>query len=109
MDFDFREEERTVAELARKILEDGATNERLKELEASGRQLRYSLHVEGREGYAAAKLCRGAVKELALLHASLAQGLQAMEVGYGGGAATGWQGACPCSGEVPCWTYPCWG
>lgn len=36
MDFDFREEEQAVAELARKILEDQATNERLKELESSG-------------------------------------------------------------------------
>ena len=36
MDFRFREEEQAVAELARKILEDHATNERLKELEASG-------------------------------------------------------------------------
>jgi alkylation response protein AidB-like acyl-CoA dehydrogenase len=36
VDFDFREEEQAVADLARKILEDQATNERLKELEASG-------------------------------------------------------------------------
>ena len=35
MDFSFREEEQAVAELARKILEDHATNERLKELGAS--------------------------------------------------------------------------
>ena len=35
MDFSFREEEQAVAELARKILEDQATNERKKELEAS--------------------------------------------------------------------------
>ena len=34
MDFSFREDEEAVAELARKILEDHATNERLKELEA---------------------------------------------------------------------------
>jgi alkylation response protein AidB-like acyl-CoA dehydrogenase len=36
VDFRFREEEQAVAELARQILEDHATNERLKELEASG-------------------------------------------------------------------------
>jgi len=36
MDFEFREEELAVAELARQILEDGATNDRHKELEASG-------------------------------------------------------------------------
>jgi len=36
VDFSFREEEQAVAELARKILEDHATNERLKQLEASG-------------------------------------------------------------------------
>lgn len=36
MDFNFREEERAVAELAREILADHATNERLKQLEASG-------------------------------------------------------------------------
>ncbi len=36
MDFDFREEEQAVADLARKILEDQATNDRLKELEAQG-------------------------------------------------------------------------
>jgi hypothetical protein len=35
MDFGFGEEEQAVAELARKILEDQATNERMKELEAS--------------------------------------------------------------------------
>jgi alkylation response protein AidB-like acyl-CoA dehydrogenase len=35
VDFSFREEEQAVAELARKILGDQATNERLKELEAS--------------------------------------------------------------------------
>jgi alkylation response protein AidB-like acyl-CoA dehydrogenase len=35
VDFDFGETEQAVAELARKILEDQATNERLKELEAS--------------------------------------------------------------------------
>jgi len=35
VDFSFREEEQAVTELARKILEDQATNERLKELEAS--------------------------------------------------------------------------
>ncbi len=35
MDFSFREEEQAVTELARKILEDHATNERMKELEAS--------------------------------------------------------------------------
>ena len=35
MDFSFQEEEKTVAELARKILEDHATNERMQELEAS--------------------------------------------------------------------------
>jgi alkylation response protein AidB-like acyl-CoA dehydrogenase len=35
MDFEFGEEEQAVAELARTILEDHATNERLKELEAS--------------------------------------------------------------------------
>jgi len=34
MDFTFAEEEQAVAELARKILEDQATNERLKEIEA---------------------------------------------------------------------------
>lgn len=34
MDFSYEEEEQAVAELARKILEDQATNERLKELEA---------------------------------------------------------------------------
>lgn len=34
MDFNYDEEEQAVAELARKILEDHATNERLKELEA---------------------------------------------------------------------------
>ena len=36
MDFDYRDEEQAVADLARKILEDQATNERLKELEAGG-------------------------------------------------------------------------
>jgi alkylation response protein AidB-like acyl-CoA dehydrogenase len=36
MDFSIREEEQAVVELARKILEDHATNERLKALEASG-------------------------------------------------------------------------
>ena len=36
MDFDFTEEQQAVAELARKILEDRATNERLKAHEASG-------------------------------------------------------------------------
>jgi alkylation response protein AidB-like acyl-CoA dehydrogenase len=36
MDFEFREEERAVAELARKILGDHATNERLKQHEAGG-------------------------------------------------------------------------
>jgi alkylation response protein AidB-like acyl-CoA dehydrogenase len=36
VDFSLREEEQAVTELARKILEDGATNERLKEFEASG-------------------------------------------------------------------------
>lgn len=36
MDFTFREEEQAVADLARKILEDHATNERHKELEAGG-------------------------------------------------------------------------
>ncbi len=36
MDFDFTEEQQAVAELARKILEDRATNERLKDHEASG-------------------------------------------------------------------------
>ena len=35
MDFSLREDEQAVAELARKILEDRATNERLKELDAS--------------------------------------------------------------------------
>jgi alkylation response protein AidB-like acyl-CoA dehydrogenase len=35
MDFSYREEEQAVAELARKILEDQATNDRLKQLEAS--------------------------------------------------------------------------
>ena len=35
MDFSFQEEEQAVAELAREILEDQATNERMKELEAS--------------------------------------------------------------------------
>ena len=36
MDFDFSEEQEAVAELARKILEDRATNEHLKDHEASG-------------------------------------------------------------------------
>lgn len=36
MDFDFTEEERSVSDLARKILEDFVTNERLKSLEARG-------------------------------------------------------------------------
>ena len=36
MDFGFREDEQAVAELARKILGDQATNERLKDLEAGG-------------------------------------------------------------------------
>ena len=36
MDFDFTEEERSVSELARKILEDLVTNERLKSLDAEG-------------------------------------------------------------------------
>jgi alkylation response protein AidB-like acyl-CoA dehydrogenase len=36
MDFSIREEEQAVVDLARKILEDHATNERLKALEASG-------------------------------------------------------------------------
>jgi alkylation response protein AidB-like acyl-CoA dehydrogenase len=36
VDFAFREEEQAVADLARKILEDHATNERLKQHEASG-------------------------------------------------------------------------
>jgi alkylation response protein AidB-like acyl-CoA dehydrogenase len=36
VDFRFREEEQAVAELARKILEDHATNERLKQHESSG-------------------------------------------------------------------------
>ncbi len=36
MDFSFREDERAVAELAREILVDHATNERQKELEAAG-------------------------------------------------------------------------
>jgi hypothetical protein len=36
VDFDFTEEQQAVAELARKILEDRATNERLKDHEASG-------------------------------------------------------------------------
>lgn len=36
MDFEFTEEERSVSELARKILEDFVTNERLKSLEADG-------------------------------------------------------------------------
>jgi alkylation response protein AidB-like acyl-CoA dehydrogenase len=36
VDFDFSEEEKAVAELARKILEDHATNDRLREHEASG-------------------------------------------------------------------------
>ena len=36
MDFSYREDEQAVAELARQILEDQATNERMKELEASG-------------------------------------------------------------------------
>ncbi len=36
MDFEFTEEERSVSELARKILEDFVTNERLKSLEAEG-------------------------------------------------------------------------
>ena len=36
MDFSFEEEEQAVAELARKILEDQATNDRKKQLEASG-------------------------------------------------------------------------
>jgi alkylation response protein AidB-like acyl-CoA dehydrogenase len=36
VDFHFREEEQAVAELARKILEDQATQDRLKQLEASG-------------------------------------------------------------------------
>lgn len=36
MDFDFSEEQEAVAELARKILEDHATNEQLKDHEASG-------------------------------------------------------------------------
>ncbi len=35
MDFDLREEQQAVVELARQILQDHATNERLKELEAS--------------------------------------------------------------------------
>ena len=35
MDFDIEEEEQAVVELAREILEDHATNERQKELEAS--------------------------------------------------------------------------
>ena len=35
MDFEFSEEERSVSELARKILEDLVTNERLKSLEAA--------------------------------------------------------------------------
>jgi alkylation response protein AidB-like acyl-CoA dehydrogenase len=35
MDFRFAEEDKTVAELARKILEENVTNERLKEIEAS--------------------------------------------------------------------------
>jgi len=36
MDFEFTEEERSVSELARKILEDLVTNERLKSLDAAG-------------------------------------------------------------------------
>lgn len=36
MDFDFTDEERSVSELARKILEDFVTNERLKSLESEG-------------------------------------------------------------------------
>jgi alkylation response protein AidB-like acyl-CoA dehydrogenase len=36
MDFEFTEEERSVSDLARKILEDFVTNERLKSLEANG-------------------------------------------------------------------------
>lgn len=36
MDFGFREEEQAVADLSRRILEDHATNERLKDLEARG-------------------------------------------------------------------------
>ena len=36
MDFRFNDEENAVAELARRILEDQVTNERLKELEAAG-------------------------------------------------------------------------
>ena len=35
MDFNIEEEEQAVAELAREILEDQVTNERLKELESS--------------------------------------------------------------------------
>ena len=39
MDFDFTEEQQAVAELARKILEDQVTGERLKDHEASGKPL----------------------------------------------------------------------
>ena len=39
MDFEFSEEERSVSELARKILEDVVTNDRLKSLEAAGEPL----------------------------------------------------------------------
>ncbi|MDJ0789683.1 MAG: acyl-CoA dehydrogenase family protein [Myxococcota bacterium] len=38
MDFELREEEQAVADLAREIIEDQATNERLKELEAGGQK-----------------------------------------------------------------------
>ncbi|NNL67994.1 MAG: acyl-CoA dehydrogenase, partial [Myxococcales bacterium] len=44
MDFDYREEELAVAELARKILEDQATNERLKSLGAAGTPLDDALY-----------------------------------------------------------------
>jgi alkylation response protein AidB-like acyl-CoA dehydrogenase len=44
VDFSYREEEQAVAELARKILEDHATNERLKELEAADTRIDDALY-----------------------------------------------------------------
>ena len=51
----------------------------VRDAEVAMRALKYNLHVEGRESMAAAKLCRGAVKDLALLHAALDASLDAVE------------------------------
>ena len=58
---------------------DSRSSALAKEGETAVRKLRYQLHLEGREGLAAAQLCRQSIKEIAATQAALDATLATME------------------------------